>query len=174
MAADKPVSRSVAQGPAACACVRVLEAPVNQKQYRRPESVLVLVYTEAGEVLLLLRRAPPDFWQSVTGALEWGEDPVSAAHRELLEETGLVAGGNLIDCDLQNEFTILPAWRDRYAPAVTTNTEHVFRVMYPRLRPEIRLDPAEHSAFCWLPRAEAWHLARSYTNRFAIERFVPA
>lgn len=147
---------------------------MNRKQYRRPESVLVLVYTETGEVLLLLRRTPPDFWQSVTGALEWGEDPVSAAHRELLEETGLVAGEHLIDCDLQNEFTILPAWRDRYAPEVTTNREHVFRLMYPGPRPEIRLDPAEHSAFRWLPRAEAWRLARSYTNRFAIERFVPS
>jgi hypothetical protein len=45
--------------------------------------------------------------------------------------------------------------------------------MWPSPRPQIRLDPAEHSAFRWLPRAEASRLASSYTNRFAIERFVP-
>jgi len=168
------VAGSVARGAAACLRVRTLEAQVKRTQYRRPESVLVLVYTEAGEVLLLLRRTPPDFWQSVTGTLEWGEDPVSAAHRELFEETGLVAGDKLIDCGQRNQFAILPAWRDRYAPEVTSNTEHVFRVMWPGSRPEIRLNPAEHSAFLWLPRTDAWRLASSYTNRFAIERFVPA
>jgi len=57
---------------------------------RRPESVLVLVYSKDKDVLLLQRSDNSDYWQSVTGALEQGELPEAAAHRELLEETGLV------------------------------------------------------------------------------------
>lgn len=134
---------------------------------KRPESVLVLVYTEAGEVLLLRRRAPEDFWQSVTGSLEWDETPEQAARRELFEETGLEAGDALIDCQVINRFPILPAWRARYAPDVTENVEHVFRVAF-SARPAIRLDPAEHRECRWLDRASAAALATSYTNRDAI------
>ena len=54
--------------------------------HKRPESVLVLVYTEASEVLMLRRTYPSDFWQSVTGSLEWGEKPYDTAVRELWEE----------------------------------------------------------------------------------------
>jgi len=63
-----------------------------QKSCKRPESVLVVVYTRAGEVLMLRRTSPRGFWQSVTGSLEWGELPAHAAARELYEETGLRAG----------------------------------------------------------------------------------
>lgn len=135
--------------------------------HKRPESVLVLVYTAAGEVLLLRRCQPEDFWQSVTGSLEWDETPEQAARRELFEETGLVAGDALIDCQVINRFPILPAWRARYAPDVTENVEHVFRVAFP-VRPAIRLDPAEHREYRWLARDSAAALATSYTNRDAI------
>ena len=66
-------------------------------QHKRPESVLVLVYTLAGEVLMLRRKYPRDFWQSVTGSLEWDEVPIDAAIRELQEETGL-ANQAIHDC----------------------------------------------------------------------------
>ena len=55
--------------------------------YKRPESVLIVVYTAACEVLMLRRVEPSDFWQSVTGSLEWDESPMGAACRELVEET---------------------------------------------------------------------------------------
>ncbi len=37
-------------------------------QYKIPQSVLVVVYTVALDVLLLRRTEPDDFWQSVTGS----------------------------------------------------------------------------------------------------------
>lgn len=48
---------------------------------KRPESVLVVVYTRAGEVLMMERRRPPGWWQSVTGSLEADEMPWEAAVR---------------------------------------------------------------------------------------------
>ncbi|MEJ2687306.1 MAG: dihydroneopterin triphosphate diphosphatase [Gammaproteobacteria bacterium] len=139
--------------------------------YKRPESVLVVVYTRDGDVLMLQRVEPPDFWQSVTGSLRWGESALEAARRELSEETGLAAHG-LVDCRLSNTFPIVPPWRDRYAPDVDTNTEYVFRIEL-ALRPTIRLSPREHRDLCWLPRAAAARLASSYTNREAILQCVP-
>lgn len=142
--------------------------------FKRPESVLVVIYTEAAEVLLLRRRHPPDFWQSVTGSLEWREsEPIQTARRELREETGLGEGLEIVNCGVTNRFPILPKWRRFYAPGDRENTEHVFRVELPYPMP-VTLNPEEHTALVWLPRREAAAKATSYTNRDAILRFVPA
>lgn len=143
-----------------------------RQAFKRPESVLVLVYTSAGEVLLLRRRQPDDFWQSVTGSLEPGEAPLQAARRELREETGLALDEALVDCRTTNRFVILPAWRNRYAPDVTHNLEYVFRIAFVE-RPAVRIDPAEHLEYRWLDRQAAAALAGSYTNRDAILAWVP-
>lgn len=136
--------------------------------YKRPESVLVVVYTILGEVLVLRRRQPADFWQSVTGSLTWEEKtPLAAAWRELREETGLTEAISIVDCGIVNRFPIMPTWQARYAPGVTENVEHVFRVPLPERRP-ISLDPAEHTEFGWLPRAIAAERVGSWTNRDAI------
>ncbi len=134
--------------------------------YKRPESVLVVIYTAAGEVLLLQRREPVDFWQSVTGSLHWDELPAQAAARELIEETA-ISGVSIEDCGRINRYPILPAWRARYAPDVFENVEHVFRVQLPQ-RTAIRLNPAEHVATVWLPFGSAARRASSQSNRAAI------
>ncbi len=141
-------------------------------RYKRPESVLVLVYTSAGEVLLLRRADDADFWQSVTGSLEPDETPAQAAPRELAEETG-ITGVAPRDRQASTRFVIYPQFRHRYAPGVTHNLEHVFTVEL-AAPVAVRLAPREHLEYRWLARDEAIRLARSPSNRAAIERFVPA
>ena len=136
-------------------------------RYKRPESVLVVVHTRAGEVLLLRRVEPRGWWQSVTGSLEPGETPREAAVRELEEETGLAADG-LVDLGLRQRFPILPAWRVRYAPGVTENVEHAFALGL-AARQVVRLNPAEHAEHVWLLRNKAIERASSYTDRAAIK-----
>jgi dATP pyrophosphohydrolase len=134
--------------------------------YKRPESVLVVVHTADGEVLLLHRADRADFWQSVTGSLEPGETPIEAARRELSEETGL-DGSGVVDCHRRRRFPIAPEWRHRYAPEVTHNLEHEFR-LGSGIRQKPRLDPYEHDDAVWLDIPEAAERATSWTNRAAI------
>ena len=127
---------------------------------RRPESVLVVIYTPA-EILLLKRNADFEFWQSVTGSLEAGEMPDEAASRELFEETG-IAEVELVNCNYSAEFEISPRWRDRYPPGVTMNREHVFLCPLPT-RTDVTLSPEEHTEFVWLDYSRALQRATSYT-----------
>ena len=136
---------------------------------RRPESVLVLVYADDRQVLLLRRVSPFDFWQSVTGSLEPGESPAETARRELLEETGLSGEGRLIDTGTRRAFTIDPRWRNRYAPGVTENVEYEWRYRLPRPL-AITADPAEHSEWQWVAIDDAIRQVWSWTNREALER----
>lgn len=132
---------------------------------KRPESVLVVVHTPDGQVLMLERASPRGFWQSVTGSLEWGEAPLFAAIRELGEEVGTV-DAEIRDLKETRRFPILPAWRARYAPDVAENVEHWFAAQVSQ-----PFSPAlsEHADARWLPWREAAALASSWTNREAIE-----
>lgn len=138
--------------------------------YKRPESVLVVIYSKDAQVLMLERAEPCGFWQSVTGSLHEGESAIDAARRELNEETGLV--GELIETGLSNTFPIIPAWRARYAPEVSHNHETVFALQLDSIC-TVRLNPAEHVAQVWLPREQAAQKASSWTNREAILALVP-
>ena len=53
---------------------------------RQPLSVLVVIHTANKSCLLIQRADDPNFWQSVTGALEDGEMPIETAYREVAEE----------------------------------------------------------------------------------------
>jgi dATP pyrophosphohydrolase len=137
--------------------------------FKLPLSVLVVVHTAALEVLLLERALRPGYWQSVTGSLDWPEEPpAAAAVREVLEETGIdAAGGRLSAWNVANTFEIYAQWRHRFAPGVTHNTEHVFGLALPRRAP-VAMAPAEHVAFAWLPWREAAEKCFSWSNRDAI------
>lgn len=138
--------------------------------YKLPFSVLVVVHTAAGEVLLLERVRRPGFWQSVTGSLDApDEPPASAAAREVREETAIAAeSGRLASWNVVNTFEIYAHWRHRFGPGVTHNTEHVFGLELPR-RLAVRLAPDEHTAFEWVPWQEAARRCFSWSNRDAIQ-----
>jgi len=137
------------------------------QSYRRPESVLIVIYTAAGEFLLLERRKPPGFWQSVTGSLEWGESADACARRELLEETG-ISQGVLVNLQWTQVYEILPAFGKKYAPGVTRNLEHAFALKL-KGRVPVHLSESEHVQYRWLPAAQAIELASSSSNRAIIQ-----
>jgi len=146
--------------------------PPGPERFKRPESVLVVVFTETGRVLLLRRADDSQAWQSVTGSLRWDESrPVEAARRELLEETGIVAGSRLLDWKQQNRYPIHPLWRSRYAPEVSHNVEHVFSLSLPNAEP-VTINPDEHDDYQWFSVEEALKRVRFETNRQVIQQLV--
>lgn len=75
------------------------------KTYKQPVSVLVVIYTQALEVLLLERADYAGYWQSVTGSRDGEEALRETAIREVLEETGIDARAHaLIDWQEQNVY----------------------------------------------------------------------
>ncbi|HKT31727.1 MAG TPA: dihydroneopterin triphosphate diphosphatase [Gammaproteobacteria bacterium] len=140
--------------------------------FKRPESVLVIIYTPHGEVLQMRRREPPDFWQSVTGSLQPNETTRQAALREVREETGFLADHGLTDSGIVNRYPIHRAWLAKFAAGTRENVEHVFSWQLPAID-AVRLNPDEHLEYRWLPRDEAVKLASSATDRDAILKLVP-
>jgi dATP pyrophosphohydrolase len=134
---------------------------------RRPESVLVVVCTDDGQALLLHRRRPFDFWQSVTGSLLAGETHEQAARRELAEETGLRDEGRLEYSGVSRQFAIDPRWRHRFAPGVVENVEFEWHYRLPQTV-DVALRGDEHTAYRWLPVADASAAVWSWTNRDAL------
>ena len=145
--------------------------------YKIPQSVLVVIHTPAHDVLLI-RRTDAGTWQSVTGSKDFEtEDWHETARREVLEETGIDASHPqclLQDWQLENIYDIYPAWRWRYAPEVSRNTERVFGLLVPEGTP-VTLSPREHTAWQWLPWQQAADTCFSPSNAEAIlmlPRFV--
>lgn len=142
-----------------------------QPRFKLPESVLVVIYTPALDVLLLERADHPGFWQSVTGSRATGDEPLSTTCvREVGEETGWIARPeDFEDWNLRHRYAIYPQWRHRYEAGVTHNTEHVFGLRVPR-----NFDPtlaaAEHTRYRWLPWRDAADACFSWSNAEAIRR----
>jgi dATP pyrophosphohydrolase len=149
--------------------------------FKIPESVLVVIYTAALDVLLIKRADVADFWQSVTGSKDHvAETFEQTARREVLEETGIDCGldtplaSMLTDWRLENVYQIYPGWRHRYAADVTHNTEHLFGLQVPR-GTQVTLAPREHTDFLWLPYLDAAQRCYSPSNAEAcllLPRFV--
>lgn len=150
-----------------------VNASPDQLANKRPESVLVIMFNEDHQVLVLQREDDPTFWQSVTGSLEDDEVPIQTALREVEEETGIDivnTGLILADCRQVNQYVIRPDWRYRYAQGVDKNFEYVFCVQIPKLSTIIL---TEHLDYLWLDKAQAIDKVWSKTNKQAIKQFVP-
>jgi dATP pyrophosphohydrolase len=128
--------------------------------------VLIVIHTDGLEFLLLERRKPAGYWQSVTGSLEWGEGAYEAARREVLEETGITQGV-LVNLQWTQVYEILPAFGKTYAPGVTRNLEHAFSMRVPRRMP-VLLSDREHAQYRWVTPREALDTVSSSTNRAVI------
>jgi dihydroneopterin triphosphate diphosphatase len=139
--------------------------------FKIPESVLVVIYTLGGDVLLIERADAPGFWQSVSGSKDTiSERFEETAAREVWEETGLdvsASGCLLSDWRIENRYEIYPQWRSRYAPGVVENTERVFGLRLEHRLP-VCLNPREHSAYRWLGWLDAADKCFSPSNAEAI------
>jgi lipoyl(octanoyl) transferase len=98
--------------------------------------------------ILLLRRTPErgGFWQIVTGRRELGEGAPEAAAREVHEETGQPLPVRALD--YQHSFAV----GEHLPPRVLEET--AFAARWPQ-GAEVRIDPAEHTAFEWVSVPEA-------------------
>jgi dATP pyrophosphohydrolase len=146
------------------------------KPFKIPQSVLVVIYTPALEVLLIRRADTQDtaFWQSVTGSKDdEAHSFEETAIREVQEETGIdcAAGlplnAGLQDWHLENVYDIYARWLHRYAPGTVLNTERVFGLQVPQGTP-VTLSPREHTAYQWLPYQQAALQCFSPSNAEAI------
>lgn len=147
------------------------------KPFKIPQSVLVVIYTPALDVLLI-RRADgqemgAEYWQSVTGSKDFPDESwAQTAQREVLEETGIdctpgAPSAVLVDWHLENIYGIYPQWLHRYAPGVTHNTEHLFGL---QVEPgcAVELNAQEHTAYRWLAYRQAAQACFSPSNAEAI------
>jgi dihydroneopterin triphosphate diphosphatase len=141
-----------------------------RRPFKIPESVLVVIYTPALDVLLIQRTGTEpgvEHWQSVTGSKDdWNEPWQTTAEREVREETGMDAtapGLHLRDWQLENHYDIWPQWLHRYEPGVLRNRERVFGLCVPAGTPVV-LNPREHVRWQWLPWLAAADLCFSASN----------
>lgn len=143
------------------------------QNYKNPHSVLVVIYAQnTGRVLMLQRQDDPQFWQSVTGTMEIGEQPAQTACREVKEEIGvdiLAEKLPLVDCQQCVKFEIFPQFRYKYAPEITHCTEHWFLLALPT---EIVPNLTEHLAYQWLNVEQAAALTKSPNNAAAIKQYL--
>ncbi|KAK4034926.1 NUDIX hydrolase domain-like protein [Parachaetomium inaequale] len=99
------------------------------------------------ERVLLLQRAPTDYaplaWEFPGGTCEPEETVLQAVARELWEESGLVARS--VDALVDEREVPEP----RYGTVEDPRVRPMWRMVFERGMPVVRLDPEEHCAFCW-------------------------
>jgi dihydroneopterin triphosphate diphosphatase len=131
--------------------------------------VLVVVFTTGGDVLLLRRSQPFEFWQSVTGSLSPDESHAAAASRELIEETGLTDQGTLTFTGISRQFAIDERWRNRFPAGTVENVEYEYQYCL-KDKVAVTLCEDEHSDSNWLPVDQAIDRVWSWTNKAALRQ----
>lgn len=139
------------------------------------ESVLVILRSSVSNRYLLLKRRVDagGFWQPVTGFIEPGETPVSAACREVAEETGLDVGSPavpLLRLPYTHAFAIAPELlEDSARSRLVIVREHTFVATLPDEPSNLLLDIREHTAAEFVSRDEALQRVRWAGTRRAIK-----
>jgi dATP pyrophosphohydrolase len=140
---------------------------------RRPLNVLVLPFRcGSGDLVeyAIFRRADDhtEFWQGVAGGVEDTEEPLEAARRELLEETGIDASAERwipVDAKASVPAQVFRDWRT-WGPKVFVVNEHAFGVDVAGCD-VVRLSH-EHVEHRWLGLEAASRLLRHDSNRTAL------
>ena len=144
-------------------------APAPVPPLTRSVSALTWRRADTGPQLLMMLRNPDQglWWSSVTGMLEPSEAPEAAAHRELLEETGLT--GVLTSLAFQHTFWMDPSVLGLPPGEPRFNTEHCYQVeVAPDAQVRLALD--EHSEYRWCGFQEAHDLMMWEGSRAALAR----
>ncbi|MDR3669731.1 MAG: lipoyl(octanoyl) transferase LipB [Holophaga sp.] len=121
-----------------------------------------------GPELLVMLRQPSQglWWSSVTGMLEPGETAEAAAHRELMEETGLA--GTLRSLDFSHTFWMDPRILGLPPGAPRFNTELCYHMeIAPQAQVRLALD--EHSEYRWCGFQEARELMMWEGSKAALD-----
>ncbi|MGD0165760.1 MAG: NUDIX domain-containing protein [Gaiellaceae bacterium] len=129
----------------------------------REALVFVSRSSERGKEVLLTHRCPKlgGFWHAVAGGAEKDEDGEAAAKRELLEETGLEAGGKFDSRRHSYSYPLSevpPVRRALYTPGTQRISVECFRIGAPTdWEPVLNW---EHDAYRWCGVGEALALLR--------------
>ena len=137
--------------------------------FKRPESVLVVIHTSRARVPVARARRAARFLAIGDRDVALGRDARPNAQRARCARRRACGPHGLRDAHVQRAFPILPAWRERYAPDVETNLEHLWYLELPQAQ-RIRRNEAEHCADEWLDLDAAIRKVSSWTNREALER----
>ena len=127
-----------------------------KKTYR--PAVFIVVYRinkeiKKPEYILLKRKLHWSGWEFPKGGIDGSEKPIEAAKRETKEETGL-APIKIKEYGIKGKYNYHKPLADR--PNYLGQSYELFSAEVKTIRDQkIKLDPIEHSTFCWLPFEEA-------------------
>jgi dATP pyrophosphohydrolase len=93
-----------------------------------------------------------EFWQGVSGGVEWDETLEAAARRELIEETSL-RPVELRQVNCSYTFAMQEDWKRWYAPGTAEIAEHVFLAVVEGEKPVLSAE--EHDDWRWCTYEEA-------------------
>ncbi len=137
---------------------------------RAPFQVLVLPFRRRASELeyALFRRADLGYWQGIAGGGEDDEQPLAAARREAWEEARIPLAATYVPLVTSSSVPVLDihvSARGHWPRNLYVIPIHAFAVDCGAVEMELS---AEHTAYSWLPYAEAVRLVRWDSDRTAL------
>lgn len=138
---------------------------------RQPRNVLVFLFRRtvtAGPEYAVFRRSDDASWQPVSGGVEDSEDLITAARREIAEETGLSGMSPVYKLDMVSgvEKTCF-AESKNWPGQLYIVPKHYFAVDVAEETAAIRLS-SEHREFRWLAYEQAYAALRHDDDKTAL------